>query len=99
MTNLYFDANLKGLFDILSSYSSEKETSVFLKDLDSLFQSRISIKGYVRLISKKTLNSISKYLTSLSLNFAKEQVQNRNMSKEEEKGFLKMCKENIFIDR
>ena len=91
MTNMYFRADLKGLFEQLSSYSSKEKTSVFLKDLDSLYQF-IGI-GYN--LSSKRLDRMINYLTEISFNYVNDSIKKGTLSSEEAKLFLQHHHEKV----
>jgi len=98
MTNLYFNANLKGLFDKLSSYSSSQKTSTFLKDLDTphpiLYYKEYPIIGNISARNKQDYRMIN-YLNEIALNYVDNEVKNGTLSKEEAKVFLENHRKKI----
>ena len=91
MTNMYFSADLKGLFEQLSSYSSKEKTSVFLKDLDSLYQ----FNGIGFNLSSKRLDRMINYLTDISLNYVNTSIKNGTLTSEDAKLFLQTHREKV----
>lgn len=91
MTNLYFNANLKGLFEQLSSYSSNTKTSVFLRDLDAL----MPLGGRIGVVNVRCLDRITNYLVDTSINYINASVKDGTLSSEEGKLFLQNFKDKM----
>lgn len=91
MTNMYFSADLKSLFEQLSSYSSKEKTSIFLKDLDSLYQ----FVGVGYNFSSKCFDRMLNYLIDTSINYVNESIKKGILSPNEAKVFLDKYKEKV----
>lgn len=90
MTNLYFTADLKGLFEQLSYYSSREKTSVFLKDLDSLYSSKFLI-----IINSSCFDRIIDYLTYTSIDYVDVSIKTGTLSLADAGLFLQKYREKI----
>lgn len=87
MTNLYFSADLKGLFERLTFYSSKEKTSLFLRNFDSLFS--------LYVFNSECLYRIIDYLTEISLKYVNTQIKNGVFTPEEGNAFLQNYRKKI----